>query len=213
MAIGLNSDYKRRHKPLHEGQTKYHQGYYVPQLHPEKCLTYRPGDNENIYRSGLEFQIFTLFDRLECINRWATECLAVPYRVVDIDYCIKNKLPLNSPTALKTANYNIDAWIEVSNGKQLKKVFVEIKPYAQTLTPVPPTQDAKIAKFRQYNNDCKTYIVNQAKWKAAKQYVEARGCAFIVITERYVKKQSRFYYELMDKLFNNPPTDDKIIVI
>ena len=129
--MGLNSDYKKKHKPLYEGQTKYHQGYFVPQLHPEKCLTYSPTNNENIYRSGLEFNIFQIFDRCDNITRWATECLAVPYRVVNIDYCLKHKIPLTSPSALKNANYNIDAWIEITNGKETKKVFVEIKPYAR----------------------------------------------------------------------------------
>ena len=210
--MGLNSDYKKKHKPLYEGQTKYHQGYFVPQLHPEKCLTYSPINNENIYRSGLEFNIFQIFDRCDNITRWATECLAVPYRVVNIDYCLKHKIPLTSPSALKNANYNIDAWIEITNGKETKKVFVEIKPYAQTLTPVPPPQDAKPAKFKQYNYECKTYIVNQAKWKAAKQFVEERGCEFIVITERYVKNQSRFFYELMDKLFNTPRNENIIVI-
>ena len=35
----MNDKYKKAHKPLNEGKSRFHQGYFVPTIHPEKCLT------------------------------------------------------------------------------------------------------------------------------------------------------------------------------
>jgi len=66
----------------------------------------------------------------------------------------------------------------------VKKVFGEVKPYAQTQAPKPLQQGAKLKDHRRYINEANTYLVNVAKWNAAKKYVNERGCEFVIITEK-----------------------------
>jgi hypothetical protein len=53
-----------------------------------------------------------------------------------------------------------------------------VKPKKQT---VPPKQKSRATKSYLY--ECKTYAVNQAKWKAAKEWCADRMLEFKVITE------------------------------
>lgn len=187
MGGGLNSEYKNRHKPLTEGNTKYHQGYYVPKLHPEKCLSL----SENIYRSSYEFFFYDWCDRSPAIIRWASEPIAIPYKnpVSNFEYCVKNGLDPKNPLFWKTAHYNVDVWVEMKNSQgNVEKIFIEIKPLAQTVEPVKPKPGAKLKEFKAYNRAAATYLVNQAKWKAAEKYFGDRGCRFIIVTEVTLRK-------------------------
>jgi hypothetical protein len=65
--------------------------------------------------------------------------------------------------------------------KEIKEYLVEIKPYVQTLEPKRPK---KITES--YVNTVKTYLINSAKWNAAKKYAEKQGMSFIVITENHL---------------------------
>ena len=69
----------------------------------------------------------------------------------------------------------------------VEKYFIEIKPYAQTLQPVPPKSGAKLKEFKRYKREAETYLVNQSKWDAAKKYCERMNCKFIIVTERTLK--------------------------
>ena len=82
-------------------------------------------------------------------------------------------------------------WVEfkTKNG-EIKKIFIEIKPYAQTIKPEPLKPGAKLKEVNAYNRAMKTFLTNQAKWKAAKYEFAKRGCQFHVYTEK----------ELSDKL-------------
>lgn len=184
----LNSTYKSKHKPLKEGQSHYHQGYYTPTRHPEKCLSL----GQNIYRSSWEMKFFDWCDRCDSVVRWAAEPISIPYLspTANFDYCIKNHLDPKNSLFWKKQNYNVDVWIELSkkDGSGVRKIFIEIKPYAQTIQPVPPKPDAKLKEFKAYNRDAMTYLTNQAKWEAATKYFKERGCEFIVVTEHTLKK-------------------------
>ena len=62
---------------------------------------------------------------------------------------------------------------------ELKRYLVEIKPYQFTLEPKIPKR-----KTKRFLAEVVQYAVNQAKWKAARNYAADRGIAFLVITER-----------------------------
>ncbi len=69
---------------------------------------------------------------------------------------------------------------------QVKTYIVEVKPKKQTK---PPT--SKSSPF-----DVKTYAINEAKWKAAKEFCDDRRIGFKIITEeelgiKYVAKNRR----------------------
>ena len=62
--------------------------------------------------------------------------------------------------------------------------------YAQTIKPEPLKAGAKLKEVNAYNRAMKTFLTNQAKWKAAKYEFTKRGAEFQVWTEK----------ELSDKL-------------
>ena len=56
--------------------------------------------------------------------------------------------------------------------------MIEVKPKKQTRPPKTPKR-----KTKSYLYECKTYAVNQAKWKAAVEFCEDRRIKFKIITE------------------------------
>ena len=56
--------------------------------------------------------------------------------------------------------------------------MIEVKPKKQT---VPPKQKSKITES--YVFEARTYAVNQAKWKAAKEFCADRRIEFKIVTE------------------------------
>lgn len=185
--MSLNSDYKKKHKPLKEGVGRYHQGYYVPKLHPEKCVTL----GENVYRSDWERRLMDWFDRSPSVVRWGSEPISVPYLnpIANFNYCVSHGLDPKNPRYWKKMNYNIDFWAEmVDTNNVVTKYFIEVKPYAQTIEPKAPKDGAKVADYKKYNEQMKTYLVNQQKWLAMEQFCEEHGCKFMKVTEHTLKK-------------------------
>lgn len=43
-------------------------------------------------------------------------------------------------------------------------------------------------EHKKFNKDAETYLVNMAKWTAAKKYFEAKGAEFMVVTEKTLKQ-------------------------
>lgn len=165
---------------------KFHQGYYNP-THPEKWLT-----SVIQYRSGWEYQFCRWCDENPQVLKAASEPIAIKYLnpVANMQYCMKNGLNPNDPHNWKVCNYYTDFWIELQDSKtgQVKRIFIEIKPYAQTQCPKPLTESASLKEHKAYNKAAETYLVNQAKWAAAKQQFEAKGAEFMVVTEKTLEK-------------------------
>ena len=63
----------------------------------------------------------------------------------------------------------------------LKTYLVEIKPDAQTQPPKYPGKQTK-----KYLTESMTFMKNQSKWSAAKQYASDRGWEFIILTEKHL---------------------------
>ena len=185
--MGLNEAYKRMHKPKMGDKTPYKQGYFIPKYHPEKCLT----NGQNIYRSGLEYEFFDLCDRWPDILRYACEPISVKYLdpMANIEYCRKNHLDVSNPIYWKQRNYNIDMWVEMKSADgTVRKIFVEIKPQAQTVPPKPLPDNAKMKEIKRFNHDAATYLTNKAKWDAAIKFAHERGCEFQIWTEVLLKQ-------------------------
>jgi hypothetical protein len=60
----------------------------------------------------------------------------------------------------------------------IKTYVIEVKPKRQTIA---PKKKSRVTKS--YIYECKTYAVNQAKWKAAVEFCEDRRINFKIITE------------------------------
>ncbi len=59
--------------------------------------------------------------------------------------------------------YYPDIWIEIrkADGTGVRKIFIEIKPYNQSVPPQMPKQDAKLREFKAYNRLAMQYLVNE----------------------------------------------------
>ncbi|MDX8383191.1 MAG: TnsA endonuclease N-terminal domain-containing protein [Ghiorsea sp.] len=123
---------------------------------------------------------------------WADRCpsvIAVASEEVVIPYI--------SPLDNKVHRYYLDFYIKVktSDGDIAEKI-IEVKPKKECTVPRQKKNEAR------YIKECKTYCVNQAKWKAARAWAAERNMKFEIITE----------YELgIKKRRKRRSTADKII--
>jgi len=138
----------------------FHKRKFVP-VFAEKYT----GDPSNIImRSSWETQFANWCDKNPKVLKWSSEETIIPYRC---------------PTDNKVHRYYVDFKIQVaSTGDTLKTYLVEVKPAQQCQPPVYPGRNTK-----RYLTESYTYIKNQAKWAAAKQYCLDRKWEFKIITE------------------------------
>jgi hypothetical protein len=100
----------------------------------------------------------------ENILEWGSEEFWIPYR---------------SPVDNRVHRYFPDFIIKVrEKSGEVRTYVIEVKPKRQT---VAPKQKSRVTKS--YLHECKTYAVNQAKWKAAEEWCADRLLEFKVITE------------------------------
>lgn len=140
---------------------KTYKGVFKPR-NPSKYK----GDSHNIiYRSRWELYFMKYLDDHPDVQLWASEELVIPYR---------------SPIDGRVHRYFPDFWVKKINreGKQ-DTVVVEIKPFKETVAPTPQKNLSK-----RYLYEVKTWGVNSAKWKEARNYCADRGWEFIIITEK-----------------------------
>lgn len=142
---------------------KYHQGRFRPR-NPEKYM----GDPTNIiYRSGWELKLCNYLDKHPNVLKWGSEEVVIPYV---------------SPIDGKIHRYFVDFIVTQINSMGIKEtIVIEVKPKSQT---VPPEKKSKITK--RYITEVKTWGVNQAKWKAAREFCENRGWTFQIMHEDHL---------------------------
>lgn len=141
----------------------FHKRKYKP-INPSKYL----GDHTNIImRSSWETKFAIWCDKNPSVISWSSEETVVPYV---------------SPVDNRAHRYFIDFKIQVKTSEGQKKTYlVEIKPDYQTRPPVPPSR-----KNKKYITEVMTWGVNDAKWRAAKQYALDRGWEFLILTEYHL---------------------------
>ena len=127
------------------------------------------GDPSNIiYRSLWERKFMGWCDLNENVIEWGSEEIIIPYR---------------SPIDGRFHRYFPDFYVKSrTKSGGLAKRIIEIKPFAQTQAPA--TQKRKTQKFLK---EVATYGVNQAKWKAAKEYCKDRRMQFVILTENELR--------------------------
>jgi hypothetical protein len=138
--------------------SKYRQGIYTP-INSSKFLGTRA-----IYRSGLELKFFKFCDLNENVLQWGSENIIVPYV---------------SPLDGNVHRYYVDNYVVIKEGDAIKKYLIEIKPSKQTKPPI-----TKYKKKANLIYEQKQYIINSAKWDAAKKYCTTKGLQFLILTEK-----------------------------
>ena len=136
-------------------------GKYRPR-YPKK---YRGDPTKIVYRSLWEKKFMNYCDITESVNEWQSEEFFIPYR---------------SPLDNRVHRYFPDFLIKYQDNNGRRRIMVvEIKPKKETK--MPTTNPKKRTKSWAYS--VKTYAINQAKWKAAKEYCDDRNYEFKIMTE------------------------------
>jgi len=122
---------------------------------PEKYM----GNRTPTYRSGWEFTFMKFCDEHPAVAKWASEAIKIPYR---------------NPLSGKQTIYVPDFFIVYANkrGRQIVEL-IEVKPKNQTLREKVGRNKANQAHW----------VVNQAKWEAARAYCKQNGIRFRIVTE------------------------------
>lgn len=133
---------------------KFAQGHFSPK-NPEKYM----GKGSIRYRSGWEFHFMKFCDEHPYVTQWASESLKIPYR---------------NPLTGKQTIYVPDFLIVYQDKKGNRRVeLIEVKPANQTTR-----EKAGRSKTNQAH-----WIINEAKWEAARAYCKQKGIIFRVVTE------------------------------
>ena len=122
---------------------------------PEKYI----GGRTPTYRSSWEFHFMRMCDTNDSITKWASEAVRIPYR---------------NPLSGKHTIYVPDFFLVYVDrtGKQHVEL-IEVKPANQAFGE--KLGSSKVNKLH--------YVVNQAKWQAARAYCKQKGMAFRIVTE------------------------------
>jgi hypothetical protein len=137
---------------------KTYKGRYKPE-NPKKYI----GDiNDVVYRSGWERSVMKWCDSNPQVKKWSSEEVIIPY------LC---------ETDNRVHRYFMDFMIQYKDGKT---VLVEVKPLKETN----PPKTGKGRSRRTVLTEGLTYIKNQSKWKAAREYANNRGWNFEIWTEK-----------------------------
>ena len=138
-----------------------YRGKYYPSF-PRK---YKGDPTNIIYRSLWERKFMVYCDKNAKILEWGSEEIALPYI---------------SPHDSRIHRYFPDFYVRArtkTGGKT--RLIIEVKPLKQTQTPKKQQRRTK-----KYLNEVRTYAVNDAKWKAAREYCKDRQMVFMILTEK-----------------------------
>lgn len=134
--------------------SRFAQGKFTPK-NPDKYV----GGRSPTYRSSWEFAFMKFCDEHPSVSQWASEAIKIPYR---------------NPLSGKYTIYVPDFFIAYSdnNGKQRVEI-IEVKPSNQT------HRD----KLGRSKTNQLHYVVNQAKWTAARAWAKQKGIIFRIVNE------------------------------
>ena len=141
-----------------------YKGRYFP-TNPKK---YRGNPNQIIYRSLWERKVMVYCDKNDAIIEWGSEEVIVPYL---------------SPMDGKIHRYFPDFYMKVRQADgSTKKFIIEVKPKSQCKQPIKNPKRRTTKWF----NEVKTFAINQAKWKYAREFCEDKGMEFKIFTEDHI---------------------------
>ena len=137
--------------------TKYFQGLFKP-INPQK---YKGNPTRICFRSSYEYKLLSYLDKHPDIVWYSSEELSIPYR---------------SPLDKRLKRYYPDILCKSKN----EIIMIEVKPRYQCSPPV-LTEGKKMTAS--HKRAVITYLINDAKWRAAEAYCEDRGWRFKIMTE------------------------------
>ena len=127
---------------------------------------YKGNPSNIIYRSLMELRFMKWCDSSEKILQWSSEEVVIPYI---------------SPIDNKRHRYFPDFLIQTAKGWFL----IEVKPQIESRPPKKKlVEKLNLKKKRRYMKSVRTWLVNEAKWNAAKKVCDVEGWTFEIFTEK-----------------------------
>jgi len=127
---------------------------------------YKGNPSNIIYRSLMELRFMKWCDSSEKILQWSSEEVVIPYI---------------SPIDNKRHRYFPDFLIQTAKGWFL----IEVKPQIESRPPKKKlVEKLNLKKKRRYMKSVRTWLVNEAKWIAARKVCEVEGWTFEIFTEK-----------------------------
>jgi len=140
---------------------------YSGKFKPKNYKKYKGDPTNIIYRSLWERRFMVYCDNNPNIIEWGSEEVIIPYK---------------SPLDKKVHRYFPDFYIKyVDNKGQSRRVIIEVKPKKQLKPPPEPKR-----RTQRWMNEVATYMINQAKFKAAGEYCKDRRYEFRILTEDHL---------------------------
>jgi hypothetical protein len=117
------------------------------------------GNKTPTYRSSWEFAFMKMCDENPAITQWASEAIRIPYK---------------NPLSGKNTIYVPDFFIAYADAQGTQHVeLIEVKPANQTFREQLGNSRANQAH----------YVINQAKWGAARAWCKQKNITFRIINE------------------------------
>lgn len=150
---------------------------FVKRKTNRKCSQFIPR-NSNKYTGNYPIVIRSSWERMFCqwldanenVISWSSENHAIPYY---------------DPVQQKRRRYYPDFWMKVKSNQGPKQYLIEVKPYKET---VPPKTRGRKSIKTQIHQEA-TWITNQAKFEAAKNYCRKMGYQWKILTEKELFKK------------------------
>lgn len=141
---------------------------YSGKYRPSNKHKYKGDPTNIIYRSLWERKFMLWCDKNDNVLEWGSEEIIIPYI---------------SPVDRKVHRYFPDFYVRArTRDGRIQKYIIEVKPKSQCAE---PKRQKKVT--RKYLTEVTTYAVNQAKWKAAREYCADRRMEFLILTEVELK--------------------------
>ena len=140
---------------------------YSGKFKPKNYKKYKGDPTKIYYRSLWERRFMVYCDNNPNIVEWGSEEIIIPYKS-PVDKRVNRQFP--------------DFYIKYVNSKgQAIREIIEVKPKSQCKPPPVPKRQTR--KFKQ---KVLTYIINQAKFKAAEEFCKDREMGFRILTEDHL---------------------------
>jgi hypothetical protein len=155
------------HDFLKPQRGKVKQGYFSPK-NPDK---YKGDITKIIYRSSWELKFLSYCDNTDSVIEYASEPVGIPYW---------------NPILKKESTYWVDCYMAVKSPEgTVTQWLIEIKPNKYLNPPEEPKRLTEKQTLN-YARHAKQYLINTAKFKAAKVHAVKNNMRFGIITENFL---------------------------
>jgi hypothetical protein len=142
----------------------YGKNAYKGRWKPTNIAKYNGDVNNITYRSSWELKFMNWLDSRSNVISWNSEETIIPYM---------------SPVDGKPHRYFVDFKFQVRSPEGIITTYLaEVKPKKYTVPPIQPKRKSKA-----YIEEVHMWVVNNAKWIAAREYCADRAYKFVIVTE------------------------------